>query len=702
MKRNILSLIIATIIIIGFIPTTTNAETINNINILKEESSDIKYQNGNYIVKNEILKEDIDKESAARNYIAKESLIEITEDKITASLEFTNKKIMENTKIKVNGEEVEYVATDVSDNNSNLKVELKSLEDKIEVSTTINLGFTKMNVSFRVKFDITDIPVISDESSDDNNSSYPEEKPEQVKPIVPEQKPEGDNKEDEEVIADGKYTIENDALHISKDEESMARKYLETISDVEYKNNKIYLTLKFTGKSMMVNHIIEVNGTKVNFEVVDETNDNFYVKFEIGSLSDNITVSTKVLGTMNVEFRVKLKNDTLKIYNEEDEVQKPDNNNNSNNVNTNVNTGVNQDKVESIDKGETQIPTISENKNSTLYKIKNEIITDSAIGYTAARGAVNSTSYVEDIDGTKYVTVGLSQLDIMSNIRVSVNGANVKYEVVRKSGNTMDIKFKIPKIEANIKFTAFINATGMDISFGLDLLESTMEVISKSEANLPLATETTSTIIKTSKDKEESEESSEVIAEDIEVGEYFKKYTIENDIISDSAIGKAMTRKYLDKLCILEEIDGKLYLTLKFSGTNSMRNIKVTVNGEEIEYSIVAHDEANEMKAFRFSINDINDEIRIYMNIKAVNMDVDFGVDLLEETKTLIEEGTVSNSAKKEDVALATLMNNKKEESNLKAIIITAFITSIMATSIQGIIYLIINKRKNKRNLKVE
>ncbi len=672
MKRNIVSLIIATTIITGVMPTTANAETVNSINILKEENLNIKYKTG--------------------NYISKESLIEITEEKITANLEFTNKKIMENTKIKVNGEEVEYVLTDVSDTNSNLKFELNSLEDKIEVSTTINLGFTKMSVSFRVKFDITDIPVISDEGSGDNNSSYPEEKPEEVKPIVPEQKPEGDNKEDEEAVADGKYTIENDALHISKDEESMARKYLETISDVEYKNNKIYLILKFTGKSMMANYVIEVNGDKVNFEVVDETNDNFYVKFEISSLSDNITVSTKVLGTMNVEFRVKLKSDTLKIYNKEDEVQKPDNNNNSNNVNT----GVNQDK------GETQIPTISENKNSSLYKIKNEIITDSAIGYTAARSAVNSTSYVEDINGEKYVTVGLSQLDVMSNIRVSVNGANINYEVVRRSGNTMEIKFKIPTIGANIKFTAFINVTGMDISFGLDLLESTMEVISKSEANLPLATKTTSTILKTSEDKEISEESSGELAEDIEVGEYFKKYTIENDIISDSAIGKAMTRKYLDKLCILEEIDGKLYLTLKFSGTNSMRNIKVTVNGEEVKYSIVAHDEANEMKAFRFSINNINDEIRIYMNIKAVNMDVDFGVDLLEETKTLVEEGTVSNSAEKEDIALATLMNNKKEGSNLKVIVITALITSIMATSIQGIIYLIINKRKNKRNLKVE
>ncbi len=92
MKRNIVSLIIATTIITGVMPTTANAETVNSIDILKEENLNIKYKTGNYIVKNEILKEDVDKESAARNYISKESLIEITEEKITANLEFTNQE----------------------------------------------------------------------------------------------------------------------------------------------------------------------------------------------------------------------------------------------------------------------------------------------------------------------------------------------------------------------------------------------------------------------------------------------------------------------------------------------------------------------------------------------------------------------------------------------------------------------------------
>lgn len=691
MKKSLLSLIIASSIIIGYIPVNVGAETITNINVLEMGNENIKYENGTYKVKNKTLKEDSDKTSAARNYVSEDSIIEISNDNITATIEFTNKNLMSNTSIKVNGKEVEYIGTDVSDTNLNLKFKLESLADTVEVSTTINLGFVKMNVSFRVQFDTTEIPTISGGSSD-NNPTPPEETPEEVPPTTT--PGEDNNTGNEEIVNDGKYTIENDALHINKDEESLARKYLESISDVEYKDEKIYLTLKFTGKSMMANHIIEVNGTATNFDVVDESGEKFYIRFEIGSLSDNIIVNTKVLGTMDVEFRVKLKADTLKLYTEGEDVQKPNNNNGGN--------GGQQGPTESTDKEETQTPSVSENENSTVYKVKNEIITDSAIGYTAARAAVNSTSYIEDIDGVKYITVGLSQLDVMSNIRVAVNGSNINYEVVRKSSsnNTMDIRFKVPSVNSSIKITAFINATGMDISFGLDLLEDTMEVISKSEASTPLATESTSTMLNTVNTEETSEEKLEVIAQDIEIGEYFKKYTIENDIISDSAMGRAMTRKYLDKLSILEEIDGKLYLTLKFSGTSAMGNIKITVNGEEVEYSIVATDEENEMKAFRFTINDISDEIRVYMHIKAVNMDVDFGVDLLEETQILIEEGTVSDSVGKEDAVLATLMSNKKEESNLKVILITALATTIIIFSLQGIIYSIIKKRKNKNNLK--
>lgn len=304
-----------------------------------------------------------------------------------------------------------------------------------------------MNVSFRVKFDTTEIPTILGGSSD-NNPTPPEETPEEVPPTTT--PGEDNNTGNEEMVNDSKYTIENDALHINKDEESLARKYLESISDVEYKDEKIYLTLKFTGKSMMANHIIEVNGTATNFDVVDESGENFYIRFEIGSLSDNTIVNTEVLGTMDVEFRVKLKADTLKLYTEGENVQKPNNNNGGN--------GGQQGPTESTDKEETQTPSVSENENSTVYKVKNEITTDSAIGYTAARAAVNSTSYIEDIDGVKYITVRLSQLDVMSNIRVAVNGSNINYEVVRKSSssNTMDIRFKVPSVNSSIKITAFI------------------------------------------------------------------------------------------------------------------------------------------------------------------------------------------------------------------------------------------------------
>ena len=78
-----------------------------------------------------------------------------------------------------------------------------------------------MNVSFRVKFDTTEIPTISGGSSD-NNPTPPEETPEEVPPTTT--PGEDNNTGNEEIVNDGKYTIENDALHINKYEESLARK----------------------------------------------------------------------------------------------------------------------------------------------------------------------------------------------------------------------------------------------------------------------------------------------------------------------------------------------------------------------------------------------------------------------------------------------------------------------------------------------
>lgn len=544
MKKRIISIVLVASIIISYMPIQVRAMNFSNGNSsynLEWASISKKYKPGKYEVKNDTFKIDSDSVSAARKYVSENSTIDISEEKTTISIDFTDKSLMSNIKVKVDGKEVKYIEKHMNEKILRATFDIQSLDDSIEVSSTINTGFFKMDVSFRVKLDTSEIPTVDMDDEDGTSEPVPEEKP------------------------------END---------------------------------------------------KVDTPIIPPT--------------DNV-----------------------------------------------------------------QVPNVSQNKSYKIYKVKNEILTDSEIGYSAARSAVSSTSYLEEIEGTKYITLGLSQLDIMSNIKVSINGSSVVYEVVRKnnSNNTMDIRFKVPAITANIKLSALINVTGMTISFGIDFLEETMELISKSEANTPLAKPSTSTVLSNNESSNTNEDESKLVVQDqIKAEQYFKRYTIENDILSDSAMGRTMTRKYVHKLSILEDIDSKLYLTVKFSGSKAMDDIKIKVNGKNVEYSIVANDETTEEMALRFCINSIDDDIRVYMLVKAINKNIDFGIDLLKDTMVLIEEGNVQKDqtgVNNNHEALRKLMSDKKVAENPGKIVgVTIVLTSLILFIVEGIIILIIKRRK--------
>lgn len=610
MKRKTLAVILATTIMVGYLPVDTLASERTEIENTIEERSEI-YKDGTYTIENKVYKIDADSNSAARNYVDNQSIVKINGNSITTTIDFTEKKLMSNIKIKVNGKNVDYKSTDIDEKKLRLELSLNSLDDKIEVSSTINTGFFKMDVSFRVVLDKSSIPLAPEE----NLETKPEEKPETDLEEKPESKPEGDE----------------DYIEEDKNEKPNDNKPSDGETNVEEENN--------------------------------------------GGKEENAT----------------------------DETNKPVGGNVNNNGNTSSIT------TPSI---APQQPQISVDKESKIYKIKNEIITSSAIGYSAARAAVNSISYLEEINGEKYITLGLSQLNLMNNIRLTVDGKKINYEVVRKdeSKHAMDIRFKVSSINSDVKITAYIEMTSMDISFGVDFLENTMELISKSEANKSLGSSNAGKTLEISDTKEvnkdEEKNNEEKIDEEVkteipEAKEYFKKYTIENDIVSNSSMGKLMTRKYLDKISILEEIDGKFYLTLKFSGTTAMENIKIKVNGEETKYEVIASNEDDSVKAFRFEISNIKDDIRVYMFIKPVKMNIDFGVTLLEESKKLVEEGVISEETKTDssNKLLNTLVNsnNSNGVNQWKIIGITVAITVPLVLLIEGIISLIRKKvKKNK------
>lgn len=524
---------------------------------------------------------------------------------------------------------------------------------------------------------------------------------------------------------EGTYEVSNKVLKIDSDEESVARKNVDETSIVEITKDSKYVTVGFTGTSLMKSIKIFVANEEVKYDEIEKENDSLKAKFKVNSLKDTIVVDSIVNAGFfkkTVSYRIIL--DTSFIGEDDNNSGSDDSNGSSNNGNIgNSGNTSNGDAGNSGNSGNTggsinNVPgnttstivkpeTIVDSGSYSIYKIKNEILTSSSIGYSAARAAVNEYCYYEEINNEKYITVGFSSLDIMNNIRISVDGNNVSYETIREDSgsHTKDIRFKISSLNSNIKVTAHITAIGTDISFGLDLLENTLELISKSEAQValssnmgssPVFNNLLSTVDNVEGDTSELEDE-QIDDSEIEVKGYFKKYTINNEIVSDSVIGKTMTRKYVDETSILEEIDGVYYLTVKFLNKSSMDNIRVNVNGKEVKYSVIAKDKNNDSLAIRFKIGNINDDIRIYLLVKAMNRDVDFGLKLLEDTMVLVDEGEVSTlKAESNDAALATLMNSNEGDSTntVKVVGISVICTVATILLIQGIAFYIIKRRK--------
>lgn len=510
----------------------------------------------------------------------------------------------------------------------------------------------------------------------------------------------------------GEYKVKANVLKVDSDDISAAAKYIDNESDIIITDNGVKAIVNFNKRKLMTNIVVKINGKEVNYETREEGNDNLYATIPLEDADNIIEVSSKIntgFMVMPVSFRIIFDTSTIPLKDLINNNPPEDDNKNNSDDNTSNNKPENipsNDKIEEPEKKpEMQEPSLpSQDANYSIYKIQNEIITSSSIGYTAARAAISTSSYVEKYDDNTYITLGISNLDVMNNIRVSVNNRNIAYEIVRQndSNYTMDIRFKVNSIKDDIKVNAYINAIGMDISFGIQLLENSMELISSSESSKPLASISSVQPVPeflggetVNNEKINNKELSEDIK--IEMKNYYKKYTIENEIISDSTIGRNMARKYIDKTCILDEIDGQYYLTIKISGSNSMGNIKVEVNNEEIEYEIVSKDNDGNM-AIRFKINGIDDSIKMYMLISVVNKNVDFGIKLLKDTMVLIDEGVASNSndENNKDELLENFMKRSNDEvgSNKKAIMVSSAATMTMIFLLEGIVFAIIKRKK--------
>ncbi|CAG9353434.1 TPA: LPXTG cell wall anchor domain-containing protein [Clostridium perfringens] len=464
-------------------------------------------------------------------------------------------------------------------------------------------------------------------------------------------------------LGDGSYILKNTVQYVGQGNmetgNSMARKVLSENSRIDISNGKNTVTLTFNSElyAFLKNFNVTVDGEKVEAEV---NKDNRTIKFNIPDLNSDIVVSTLVsMMGKEVSFKTTLNYDTAKkLENNLEDNNKPGNEDsenipggnensgnqdNSGNTNQGSNGSANEDKENESEGSSGEIVDANQLKNG-IYNIKNDVsyIGDGNqdVGNDMARKALSKNSKLEVKDDKKILTLKFNeeQFSFFKDFRITANGKDI---IATPNEADRTISFEIPSLDADIVVTAFVSVMGRDVSFKTILNKGTLELVSgedKPAIEEENKSEESNGTSSSNNGSSANEGNSTVTENKVTKG---KLYTIENKVVHKSQTGVDMARKYLNKISDLEEIDGKTYLTLTFTGQEFMKDHKISVNGKDANYKVVSKN--GDSIKLRFEIPNLDADIEVSLYVIPMGRNVEFNVELLKDTKKFVKDFTLSS-----------------------------------------------------------
>ena len=472
--------------------------------------------------------------------------------------------------------------------------------------------------------------------------------------------------------------------HDTEDKDSSANSYLKE-SYLKIENGKRYMVLVLSSGKMMKSVVPSINGESVEY-TNDLDGDTRTISFEIKSLQDDIRINFQInpFGNfvVNANCRVKSEIVTGSTDKEDKEdkddtvtgpTQKPETPDNSDKEDKedkedkDDNTSDKEDKEDKDDTvtGPRQQPETPDNdnkednkeedkedkedsSNSTYkngyYQVKNIVILDNEVGYSMVRGLLNETSNLEIRDGKYYLTFEMGQSSLMKDIVIKANSKELKYTKKNVGNDTIRITVEIPSLSSKLNISTYVTMMGKNVDFDLKLNQSTLKFVSSNEeAQLPGNNNNAGNNNGSNDSNNDSNTGNDNNAGgNITETVKGKLYTIKNEVIHENQTGKEMARKYLNSTSKIEEINGELYLTLTFTGTDLMNNHKFYVNGKSVSYTSST---SGNSKSYRFKINSLNDDIKVSAFIVPMSRNVEFGVKLLKDTYTFVKDFDASNDS---------------------------------------------------------
>ena len=468
----------------------------------------------------------------------------------------------------------------------------------------------------------------------------------------------------------------------NSDEASSANSYLQD-SYLKVENGKRYMVLELGSGDLMKSVVPTINGQEVKYE--NELNESTKVRtitFEISSLNDDIRIKFQinpfgnfiVNATARVDAKISTgstedKDDTVTSPtqkpqqpeqqpeqkpeedkdNKDDKEDKDDKEEDKDDKNDNVDNGNNGNNNGNNSNGSTSDKNDNNSSNGTYknghYQVKNVVILDNPVGYSMVRGILNETSNVEIKDGEYYLTLEIGQSSLMKNIVIKANSKTLSYTKTNVGNDTIRIKVEIPSLSTKLNISTYVDAMSKTVDFDVKLNEATLKFVSANQEGQLPENNNQGTIPGGGNTGGGSNDSNSG-SNDTVVGDTATKgklYTIQNKVVHQNETGREMARKYLNQTSKVEDIDGQLYLTLTFTGTNLMNNHKFYVNGSLVSHQVTASSSTS--KSYRFKISSLKDDIKVSAYIIPMSRSVEFGVQLLESTYTFVKDIDGSGSS---------------------------------------------------------
>ena len=591
--------------------------------LIKNTPAITQYVDGTYKVDAKLIKDTSDEDSMANAYL-KSTNIQISKGKMYMIMEFTSGNLLKEINPSVNGKSVEKTITNNGDIKT-VKFELTSLDDKVELGVLINpFGDFTVNAACRVKIENAQIPTTPEKEDDAVTSPTPS-------------LPNEDDKD--EVIEENEQALNTVLRHETQDKDSSANRYLES-SKLKTVDGKKYIVLNFNSGNMFTAMKASVNGKEVEtkFEY-NEKSDIATVEFEISSLQDDMLLSftyNTPMGSMTHSARIQSE---IASAGDENDTVLPPTTDNEDNV-TPPTTDKEEDKTDSDDSNTDNGSTSNSTYKNGYYQLNNKVECDNAVGYQMVRNLLSEITNMEVKNGKTYVTLRMSSYSLMGNITMKVNNKSVNFTKNVIDNDTVELTVEVPNLNAKITMGMYVTAMGQTVSFGVTFDKDSVKFISSNEEPTIPNSNNGSTNNSATNNSTSNESTNTTVENNVVKG---KLYTIKNEVISDNATGKAMARKYLNSTTKIEEVDGKMYATLTFTGVDLMSNHKIYVNGSVVNHTITS--KTSSSVSIRFAIPNVNADIKVQVFVVPMNSTVTFGVKLLEDTLTFVKDFEVENGS---------------------------------------------------------